>query len=167
MCRLRLQLNSAIMPTIWCENNASLVLQANITRGMLILKETHDHLLKQLVLMASEGQFGDSVKNAQKKYDQLPPGVATILVFVLDFCEELSQQNDELARIRNLSCQLLIVAYREAKKHNATIAHSLVNSFTLDYPGVPESSLLTRWCSLAHASLAFREVAHSQNRLLV
>ena len=65
------------------------------------------------------------------------------------------------SQIRNLSCQLLIVAYREAKKRDPEIAQSLVNSFTTDYPNVPESTLLPRWCSLAQASLAMREVAQS------
>ncbi len=69
--------------------------------------------------------------------------------------------------MRSLTCQLLIVAYREAKRKDADIALSFVESFIGDYPGVPESSLLSRWCSLAQASLAFREVADSQNPLLV
>lgn len=131
------------------------------------MKESHARLLKQFVDMAADGQFGDSIKEAQKEYDKLPQGIAILLKFVLDFCEEISKKNDELAQIRNLSCQLLIVAYREAKKRDPEIAQSLVNSFTTDYPGVPESTLLSRWCSLAQASLAMREVAQSENRLMV
>ncbi|MCK5734514.1 MAG: hypothetical protein KAI38_10025, partial [Candidatus Latescibacteria bacterium] len=80
------------------------------------MKESHDRLLKQFVDMAADGQFGDSIKEAQKEYDQLPPGIAILLKFVLDFWEEIFNKNDELAQIRNLTCQLLIIAYREAKK---------------------------------------------------
>jgi hypothetical protein len=40
------------------------------------MKETHTRLLKQLAEMASEGEFGDSVKAAQSEYDRLPPGIA-------------------------------------------------------------------------------------------
>ena len=94
------------------------------------MKESHARLLKQFVDMATDGQFGDSIKEAQKEYDKLPQGIAILLKFVLDFCDEISKKNDELAQIRNLSCQLLIVAYREAKKRDPEIAQSLVNSFT-------------------------------------
>lgn len=131
------------------------------------MKESHARLIKQFADMAADGQFGNSIKKAQKEYDQLPPGIAILLKFVLDFWEEIFNKNDELAQIRNLTCQLLIVAYREAKKRDAEIAQSLVNSFTTDYPDVPESTLLPRWCSLAQASLAMREVAQSKNRLMV
>jgi hypothetical protein len=131
------------------------------------MKESHARLLKQFADMAADGQFGNSIKKAQKEYDQLPPGIAILLKFVLDFWEEIFNKNDELAQIRNLTCQLLIIAYREAKKRDTEIAQSLVNSFTTDYPDVPESTLLPRWCSLAQASLAMREVAQSKNRLMV
>jgi len=131
------------------------------------MKESHSRLLKQFADMAADGQFGDSIKKAQNEYDQLPSGIAILLKFVLDFWEEISKKNDELSQIRNLSCQLLIVAYREAKKRDPEIAQSLINSFTIDYPGVPESTLLPRWCSLAQASLTMREVAQSKNRLMV
>ena len=131
------------------------------------MKKSHARLLKQFADMAADGQFGNSIKKAQKEYDQLPAGIAILLKFVLDFWEEIFNKNDELAQIRNLTCQLLIIAYREAKKRDAEIAQSLVNSFTTDYPDVPESTLLPRWCSLAQASLAMREVAQSKNRLMV
>ena len=131
------------------------------------MKKSHARLLKQFADMAADGQFGDPIKKAQKEYDRLPPGIAILLKFVLDFWEKIFKKNDELSQIRNLSCQLLIVAYREAKQRDPEIAQSLVNSFTTDYPGVPESTLLPRWCSLAQASLAMREVAHSKNRLMV
>jgi hypothetical protein len=131
------------------------------------MKESHARLLKQFADMAADGQFGDSIKKEQEVYDQLPQGIAILLKFVFDFWEEIFKKNDELSQIRNLSCQLLIVAYREAKKRDPEIAQSLVNSFTTDYPGVPESTLLPRWCSLAQASLAMREMAQSRNRLMV
>ncbi len=72
--------------------------------------------------MAADGQFGDSIKKAQKDYDRLPPGIAILLKFVLDFWEEIFKKNDELSQIRTLSCQLLIVAYREAKQRDPEIA---------------------------------------------
>lgn len=131
------------------------------------MKATHKRLLEQVAQMAAEGEFGESIKSAQREYDQLPAGMAILLKTVLDFCAETSHHESEIAQIRSLACQLLIVAYREAKRKDTTIALSFAHSFIEDYPGVPESSLLPQWCSLAQASLAFREMAHSENRLLV
>jgi len=132
-----------------------------------MVKDTHKRLLEQVAQMAAEGKFGDSIAAAQREYDQLPAGMAILIKAVLDFCAETARHAPEIAQIRSLACQLLIVAYREAKRKNPSGALAFVHSFIQDYPGVPESSLLPRWCSLAQASLAFREVAHSQNRLLV
>jgi len=131
------------------------------------MKATHKRLLEQVAQMAVEGKFGESIKSAQREYDQLPAGMAVLLKTVLDFCAEKPHHNSEVAQIRSLACQLLIVAYREAKRKDAAIALSFAHSFIEDYAGVPESSLLPQWCSLAQASLAFREMAHSENRLLV
>ena len=66
-----------------------------------------------------------------------------------------------------MACQLLIVAYCEARLKDRAAAEAFLNSFNKDYPGVPESSLLPRWSSLANASLALREVVNSNNRLLI
>lgn len=63
--------------------------------------------------------------------------------------------------------QLLIVSYREAKRINPSVATSLLDSFVNDYPGVQHSCLLPKWTSLANASLAFREVASTENKLLI
>lgn len=131
------------------------------------MKATHKRLLEQVAQMAAEGEFGESIKSAQREYDQLPAGMAILLKTVLDFCAETSHHESEIAQIRSLAYQLLIVAYREAKRKDTAIALSFAHSFIEDYPGVPESSLLPQWCSLAQASLAFREMAHSENRLLV
>ena len=69
--------------------------------------------------------------------------------------------------MRQLTCQTLIVAYREAKRKDPEIADNFISSFIQDYPGVAESCLLPRWTSLAKACLAFRELSQSTNRLLI
>jgi|GEM_PF-2098977 len=132
-----------------------------------MMKETHKRLLEQVAQMAAEGKFGESIAAAQREYDQLPAGIAVFIKCVLDFWAETTDQVEELAQIRRLVCQLLIVAYREAKKKEPSTALAFVQSFIEDYPDARESSLLPRWSSLAQASLALREVAHSQNRLLI
>ena len=131
------------------------------------MKQSHANLLKQLSEMAAEGKFGEAVKASQAEYDSLPNGEAVILKTALDFAEETAKHAPEIAEIRNLACQLLIVAYREASRKDRPAAEAFLNSFTKDYPGVAESSILPRWSSLVNASLAMREVAHTENRLLV
>lgn len=131
------------------------------------MKGNHKKLLDQFVEMSLDGGFGEEIKSAQEDYNRLPPGIATFLKYVLDFCNENKKLDNETAQMRNLVCQLLIVAYREAKKKNSDTARALVHSFIDDYPGAPGSCLLPRWISLAQASLAFREVAKSNNRLMI
>lgn len=131
------------------------------------MKDSHARLLKQFADMAADGQFGDSIIKTQKEYAQLQPSSAILQKVALDFWEEIFRKNDEQSQMRSIVCQLLIVAYREAKKRNPEVARSLVNSFTTDYPGVPESTLFPRWCSLVQASLAMREVSQSKKRLLI
>lgn len=131
------------------------------------MKETHTRLLKQVVDMALEGKFGELIKASQREYEQLPAGIGIFVKTVLDFFEETSQHHDGFAELRSLVFQLLIVAFREAKHKDRDVALAFLHSFIEDYPGVPESSLLSRWSSLANASLAFREVADSKQRLLI
>jgi hypothetical protein len=132
------------------------------------LKNTHQRLVQQLSQLASEGMFGHSIKESQQNYDQLKllGGVAVLIQVACDFQEETERQVQEINEIRSRVCQLLIVAYREAKRKDPEIALAFVHSFIEDYPSIPESSLLTRWCSLTQSSLAAREISHSQNRLL-
>jgi len=90
-----------------------------------------------------------------------------MLKIVSDFLESLSVNDPEIVQMLQLTCQTLIVAYREAKRKRPKIAEHFITSFIQDYPGVAESCLLPRWTSLAKACLAFRELSHSKNRLLV
>ena len=117
--------------------------------------------------MADDCSFADQVAESRTEYKQLPNGIPVMLKTVSDFCTGLSSDSPEIAQMRQLACQVLIVAYREANRKDPDIAMHFVNSFIQDYPGVQESSLLPRWTSLVNASLATRELAHSQNRLLI
>lgn len=130
------------------------------------MKNSHQQLIQQISQMAAEGMFSESVKESQQKYDELPNGLFVLIQVAREFWEETERHDQSIAEIRNMVCQLLIVAYREAKKKDSAIALTFVHSFIEDYPGLPESSLLLRWCSLTQASLAMREMTYSQNRLL-
>lgn len=131
------------------------------------MKDSRKRLLEQLAQMAAEGKFGDQIKESENEYARLPKGIAVMLKVTADFCEETSKHATEIAQFRSLVCQLLIVAYREARRKDPGGASPFLHSLIEDYPGVPESALLPRWGTLAQASLALRELADSQNRLMV
>jgi hypothetical protein len=131
------------------------------------MKENHKKLLDQFSKMASDGMFGDQIKASQAEFDQMPNAIAVSVKLVADFYSSDSSEIEEMTQIRDLICQTLIVAYREARRENLQIAETFLYSFFQDFPGVSESLLMPRWCSLAQAGLAAREVAHSKNRLLI
>ena len=132
------------------------------------MKESHKKLLQQFSQMAEEGLFGDDkIAKSRLEFEKLPTGISPMLKPFPDFIESLSAHEPEITQMRQLTCQTLIVAYREAKRKNPEIAESFITSFIQDYPGVAESCLLPRWTSLAKACLAFRELNQSKNRLLI
>jgi len=131
------------------------------------MKESHKKLLKQFSQMAEEGLFGEQIAKSRSEYEKLPIGIATMLKTISDFLENLSSCEPEIAKMQQLICQTIIVAYREAKRKDPEIAEHFIISFIQDYPGVTESCLLPRWTSLAKSCLTFRELCHSKNRLLI
>lgn len=117
--------------------------------------------------MAEEGKFGETLKAGRKEYEQLPAGIATLLKCASEAYREKEGTTPEVAQIRDLFAQLIIVTYREAALLDEQVALPLVHSLIDDYPGAPESCLAPQFCSLLEASLSFRELAHSKNRLLM
>ena len=132
------------------------------------MKDTHQRLVQQVFQMASEGMFCESIKASQQQYDQIKMlgGFAILVQVAREFQEKTEHHIQEISEIRILICKLLIVIYREAKRKDHSIALTFAHSFVQDYPTIPESSLLPRLISLAQSSLAFREISHSENRLL-
>lgn len=131
------------------------------------MRSSRQQLLDHVAALAEEGAFGDSVRQSRAEYDALPQGLAVFLKAVDDYCQQNENIDQETRRFRDLVCQLLITAYRDAHRASPESAEPFLASLISDYPGAPESALLTRWCSLAQASLAFQEVQSSNNRNLV
>ena len=131
------------------------------------MKDSHKRLLKQMAEMAEEGKLGQSIKATREEYAQLPVGIATMLKCVRDAYEEKPGITEEMRQTRDMFCQLIIVAYRDAAHVNQEVALALAHSFISDYPGVAESCLAPQACSLVQAGLALRELTDSTNRLLV
>ncbi len=131
------------------------------------MKESHRNLLKQFSRIADDGLLGKEIAASRSEYEGLPAGIPVMLKVASDFFKESSTLDPELSQMRHLMCQLLIVAYREARRKNPEIAEYFSSSFIQDYPEIPESCLLPRWIGLANACMAFRELAGSKNRLLL
>lgn len=124
-------------------------------------------LLEHIADLAAAGELGESFRKNRTKYEALPPGIAVFLTCVADYSVQNRSQDEETRSFRDLVCKLLIVAYREGRRINPGGAEPFLSSLISDYPGAPESALLTRWSSLAQACLASKELSGSSNRTLV
>lgn len=131
------------------------------------MKNSHKNLLKQLSEMVANCKFSRDIRESQAVYSTLLSDEYILIRTIIDFVEETVKHSSEIASFRNLICQLFIVAYRESRRKDHLVAEAFFNSFTEDYPGVAESCLLPRLVSLVNSSLAMREVAHTENRLLI
>ena len=130
------------------------------------MKKSRQQLIEQFSKIAEDGVFSNEIRVSQLEYNSLPRDIAIFMKVVIDYRQQTLKHKD-FAEIREIFLKLIIVAYREAKRINPDIALSIVSSFIDDYPGVQESCLLLKLYSLSNACLAFREVAKSENRLLV
>jgi len=125
----------------------------------------YDSLLNQIGDLAGDGHLRPDVQAASHEYAALPSDLSRCVAYVNDFAEGVVE--DELRLIRSLLCQMIVAAYRDAKKNDAEVARNFAFAFIRDFPGMSGSALLPRWSSLADASFAFQMVAQSGNRLLV
>lgn len=131
------------------------------------MKESHRNLLKQFSRIADDGLLGKKIAESRLEYEKLPSGIPVMLKVASDFLDDSSSLDQEASQMRHLMCQLLIVAYREARRKDIEIAEHFLNSFIQDYPNVPESCLLPKWIGLTNACMAFREISGTKNRLLI
>lgn len=113
--------------------------------------------LMQFGKMSAEGGFGAAVQAASAEYRDIPLGMDVMVKLINDFyVPKKTTEDATMANIANLFCAMLIVIYRDSKKHDPTVAMAIANSFLQDYAGVPGSCLFSRWDTLARASLAFK-----------
>lgn len=131
------------------------------------MKDTHKRLMQQVAEMAEEGKLGQSIKAVREEYEQLPVGISTLLKCVVDAYQKGPNVDEEIFRLRDLFCQLIMVTYRDAACRNQEVALALVHSLIKDYPAVQGSCLAPQFCSLVQAALGFRELADSNNRLVI
>lgn len=130
------------------------------------MQSSRQQLLEQFSNLSKDGLLGDEIRSSQDEYASLPNGIAKSLKVVADY-RQGNVAHPEMAEIREMLFSLIVVAYREARRADLNIAYGLIDGFIGDYPGVPESCLLPKWCSLANASIAMREVIPTANKLLV
>ena len=123
--------------------------------------------LAQLAQMTRDGTFGEKAQQASVEWDtSSPQGIAVFQKIVSDFyLVERSKDDEPLYTIANRFCQLLIVAYRNAKKQDKFVANEYVRSFVRDFDAVEGSCLYPQWEGLVKASFALKQVGG--NKLLV
>lgn len=129
------------------------------------MKSSYQGLLNRIEGLSSDGHLGSEVQKTWGEYSSLPNNAARSIAFVHDFFG--ADVDEELQMPRRLFCQLILVAYRDAKKRDAGLARDFAFAFIQDFPGAAGSALLPRWSSLAEASLAFQRVASSGDVVLL
>jgi hypothetical protein len=115
--------------------------------------------------LARDGHLGPEVQADSEAYSSLPSDVARCVASVDDFFT--ADVDEALREPRSLLCQLILVAYRDAKKRDAKLARDFAYAFFQDFPGAAGSALLPRWSSLSDASFAFQKLATSADVVLV
>ena len=130
------------------------------------MKKEHKVLLEQMKKFALESVEGKSVKEGFEEYAQLPTDLSVFIKCLHDYHERSKELEEELVQIRSIFFQLIIVAYRECRKNDKTIADTLAYSLVRDYPDIEGSALIRQWTSLTQASIAFKEVINLKSKLL-
>ncbi len=129
------------------------------------MKLSYQGLLNRVEELSRDGHLGSKVQKTWGEYSSLPNDAARSVAFVDDFYG--ADVDEELRAPRSLFCQLILVAYRDAKKRDPGVARDFALAFIQDFPGATGSALLPRWSSLAEASLAFQGVAVSGDVLIL
>jgi len=124
---------------------------------------TLDRLLNQIAQLAEEGTLGPEAQASAAEYEAFPNDIARAVKYLADFYVD----EDETSQARDILTQVLIVAYRDAKKNDPDLAKSFANAFITDFPGTTGTALLPRWTSLAEACYGLKAVAHSDNRSMI
>lgn len=131
------------------------------------MEERYRELLDQMVQMAEEGKFGDSIRSSRREYARLRGGIAVFVKCVLDAYAPKKGTTSEILSLRDEFTRAILIAYRDSVDCSSKTAEALIQSIIRDYPGVPGSCLLPQFNTLAQAALGFREVAYSSNRTVL
>jgi hypothetical protein len=131
------------------------------------MDEYQRRLIEQLTHLASESAFGKAIRESQQQYAQLSKGIDIFIEIVKDYDEKTKTDHQIFVSVYSQIFESIIVAYIEARSISPEEAKLFLLSFMSDYPGVPESSLLTRWSSFAETSLLAKEVSTSNSPLLI
>jgi hypothetical protein len=129
------------------------------------VKPSYESLLNRINGLARDGHLGPEVQRDSELYSSLPSDIDRCAAFVDAFFS--ADVDKALKEPRSLLCQLILVAYRDAKKRDPEVARDFAYAFIQDFPGAAGSALLPRWSSLGDAALAFRAVANSGDVVLV
>lgn len=127
---------------------------------------SRSRLLAQFDQLATDGDFGVAAEAAVGAYAPLTNDVARAVKYVAELYE--GSDDPEGRQARDLFAQLVLVAYREAKRQDEAVASNFANAFIDNYPGTSGTSLLAKWISLGEAALGFKSLtAESKSRSLL
>jgi hypothetical protein len=129
------------------------------------MKSSYETLISQTVTLGEQGFLGEEAQNETARYADLPNDIARCIRYIDNFFSQDTEEDTKSAR--NLLCQLVIVAYRDAKKQDASLAQAFAKAYIEDFRGIPGTALLPRWISLAEAALAFKNLSKSGNPSLI
>lgn len=131
------------------------------------MDENFRRRLAQLAQRSRDGIFGENVQKAQNEWDILSPqGINVFHRAVEDFYFKERNEGDNLIyQPANIFCQLLIVVYRDAKKHDEFVANEYLHAFIRDFDSVEGSCLYPQWEGLVKSAFSFKQSVN--NPLLV
>lgn len=125
--------------------------------------------LIQLNEQTKAGVFGNAAQASASEYESLKnTGMPVFIKLINDFYRQQrkTEEDQMMAKIADIFCQLIIVIYRDAKKQDEVVARAFANSFIEDFPGSIGSCLYPQWEALAKASFAFKSISDNKNQLL-
>jgi hypothetical protein len=121
--------------------------------------------LKEMAQMTLDGLYGEEAMKGTREIGDDPTGLRAAQWFLGDF--KSSEDTEEIFQFKSILWQTFLYTFKETKKKNPSIADSFVLSLINDFPQYPNSNLLPRWESYIQASIAFRQVAKSNNFLQI
>jgi hypothetical protein len=112
-----------------------------------------DRLLAQMDRMARDGDLGPTAQEYARAYDACSSDVQRSLAYVTDF---YASAEAEVAELSDYLVKIVMLPYRESKKHDPDVASAYALAFVRDYPGTSGTTLLSQWSALGEAIGAFK-----------
>ncbi|NJN74242.1 MAG: hypothetical protein HC799_16285 [Limnothrix sp. RL_2_0] len=131
-----------------------------------MINQSYKRQIETSLELALSSFLEEEIRLSKKEYDSLTQGYATFFKVIFDYFQG-NLESPNFSEIRHIFFQILIIIYREAYRKDPQVAHYLLDGFITGYPNLPNTGLISKYCSLGNASIACRESIKSENKLLV